>query len=148
LSNFDSVATPHPPSPGSETLRVRGAGVHNLKRIDVDIPLHRFVVVTGVSGSGKSSLLFDAIAAEGRRRFLMALSRGSRQATAFAAVPDVDLIEGIPPILSLAQHRGTVDARETLASLADLASSLRLLFANVGTAHCPQCGRRVESRNW
>ncbi len=128
------------------TLRVRGARENTLQNLDVDFPLDALVVVTGVSGSGKSSLLYDTIHREGRRRFLETLGRGGRSAPVLPAPPDVDLIDGLPPVLALAQDRGSLRAAQTLADVADLTASLRLLFARAGIAHCPQCGRRVERR--
>jgi excinuclease ABC subunit A len=126
-------------------IRVRGARTHNLQGVDVDLPRGRFIVVTGVSGSGKSSLAFDTLFVEGQRRYLASLSASARRMVHGLPRADVDSIDGLPPTLSVAQGGRPVSRRSTLVTLTDVADFLRLLFARAGTAHCPQCGREVTS---
>lgn len=131
----------------SESISVRGARVHNLQNIDVDIPRDRLVVITGVSGSGKSSLAFDTIFAEGQRRYLESLSTYTRQFLNQMERPDIDSIEGLPPTMSVDQRVGSVALRSTLATATEIYDYLRLLYARAGTAHCPDCGLTVESQS-
>ncbi|MDP7277486.1 MAG: ATP-binding cassette domain-containing protein [Planctomycetaceae bacterium] len=128
-------------------IRVRGARVHNLKEIDVDIPRDRLVAVTGVSGSGKSTLAFDVIFAEGQRRFLQGLSPGQRGRLDRWERADVDRVEGLPAAVCIDQRSGSTAARSTLATTTEIHNYLRLLFARVGTVHCPHCGQPLESRS-
>jgi excinuclease ABC subunit A len=121
-------------------IQVRGARVHNLKNLDVDLPRDRLVVLTGVSGSGKSSLAFDTIYAEGQRRYLECLSSYARQFLDQLERPDVDSIEGLPPTVAIDQRRGTANPRSTLGTVTEIYDYLRLLFAKVGKPHCPACG--------
>src|SRR5580700_10591898 len=122
------------------TIQVRGARVHNLKNIDVDLPRDCLVVLTGVSGSGKSSLAFDTIYAEGQRRYLECLSGYTRQFLDQLERPDVDSIEGLPPTVAIDQKTGTPNPRSTLGTITEVYDYLRLLFARVGKPHCPACG--------
>jgi excinuclease ABC subunit A len=122
------------------TIQIRGARVHNLKNLDVDLPRDCLVVLTGVSGSGKSSLAFDTIYAEGQRRFLECLSSYARQFLDQLERPDVDSIEGLPPTVAIDQRRGTANPRSTLGTVTEIYDYLRLLFARVGKPHCPVCG--------
>jgi len=125
-------------------IQIRGARVHNLKNIDVDIPRDALVVLSGVSGSGKSSLAFDTLFAEGQRRYLDSLSTYTRQYLNQLERPDVDRIDGLPPTISVSQSSGSARLRSTLATTTQIADYLRLLFARAGQAHCPQCGKKVE----
>jgi excinuclease ABC subunit A len=126
-----------------QLIRIRGARVHNLQQVDVDLPRRQFVVITGVSGSGKSSLAFDTLFAEGQRRYLETLSSQTR--TYFDQIPsaDVDEIDGLPPTLSVEQHVGALHPRATLATTTGIHEFLRLLYARCGMAHCPQCDREL-----
>ncbi|MEW6522440.1 MAG: excinuclease ABC subunit UvrA [Bacillota bacterium] len=127
----------------SKAIVVRGARQHNLKNIDVEIPRDRFVVVTGISGSGKSSLAFDTIYAEGQRRYVESLSAYARQFLGQMEKPDVDYIEGLSPAISIDQKSGSRNPRSTVGTVTEIYDYLRLLFARVGRAHCPQCGRAI-----
>ncbi|MBS0262843.1 MAG: ABC-ATPase UvrA [Planctomycetes bacterium] len=129
------------------TIRVRGARVHNLQNIDLEIPRGKFVVVTGVSGSGKSSLAFDTLFAEGQRRYLETLSSQTRTYLDQMQRADVDEIEGLPPTLSVEQHVGQIHPRSTLATTTGIHEFLRLLYARAGTAHCPQCRRELSQQS-
>jgi excinuclease ABC subunit A len=124
----------------SSAITIRGANVHNLRGIDVDIPRGRFVVFTGVSGSGKSSLAFDTIFAEGQRRYIECLSVYARQFLDQLERPDVDLIEGLPPTVAVDQSPGQSSPRSTVGTITETYDFLRLLYARVGTPHCPGCG--------
>ena len=128
-------------------ISIRGARVHNLKNIDIDIPRDRLVVVTGVSGSGKSSLAFDTIFAEGQRRYIESLSSYARQFLEQMQKPDVDHIEGVPPTIAIEQRTTTASPRSTVATVTEIYDYLRLLFAKLGTPHCPQCGQEVARQS-
>src|SRR5690348_18293052 len=125
-------------------LRVRGARVHNLKDVTVDIPHNAITVVTGVSGSGKSSLAFDTIYAEGQRRYVESLSAYARQFLERMEKPDVDDISGIAPAVAIRQKNSTRNPRSTVATSTEIYDYLRLLFARIGTTTCPQCGLVVQ----
>ena len=127
-----------------EAIRVRGARVHNLKNIDFEIPHNRLTVVTGVSGSGKSSLAFDTIYAEGQRRYIESLSAYARQFLERIEKPDVDEISGIAPPVAIRQKNTTRTTRSTVATATEIYDYLRLLFARVGTVHCRNCGQPVK----
>lgn len=127
-------------------LRVRGASEHNLKKIDVDIPLGKLVVITGLSGSGKSSLAFDTIYAEGQRRYVESLSSYARQFLGLMEKPDVESIEGLSPAISIDQKSTSRNPRSTVATVTEIYDYLRLLFARVGVPHCPVCGKTVSKR--
>ena len=118
-------------------IAVRGARVHNLRNIDVDLPRDRLVVVTGLSGSGKSSLAFDTIYAEGQRRYVESLSAYARQFLEQMEKPDVDLIEGLSPAISIEQKTTGSNPRSTVGTVTEIYDYLRLLFANIGVPHCP-----------
>ena len=120
-------------------ISVRGARVHNLKNVDVDIPRNSLVVITGLSGSGKSSLAFDTIYAEGQRRYVESLSSYARQFLGILEKPDVDQIEGLPPAIAIDQKSSSRNPRSTVGTMTDIYDYLRLLFARVGTPHCPKC---------
>jgi excinuclease ABC subunit A len=128
-------------------IAVRGARVHNLKNIDVDLPRERLVVITGLSGSGKSSLAFDTIYAEGQRRYVESLSAYARQFLEQMEKPDVDLIEGLSPAISIEQKTTASNPRSTVGTVTEIYDYLRLLFANVGVPHCPNCGREIASQS-
>ncbi len=125
-------------------IKIRGARQHNLKNINLDIPKNKFVVITGVSGSGKSSLAFDTIYAEGQRRYVESLSAYARQFLGIMEKPDVDLIEGLSPAISIDQKSTSHNPRSTVGTITEIYDYLRLLFARVGHPHCPQCGREVR----
>src|SRR2546422_2568480 len=128
-------------------IAVRGVRVHNLKNIDVDIPRHRLVVITGLSGSGKSSLAFDTIYAEGQRRYVESLSAYARQFLEQMEKPDVDLIEGLSPAISIEQKTTGSNPRSTVGTVTEIYDYLRLLFANIGVPHCPNCGKEITSQS-
>ncbi len=127
-------------------IRVRGARVHNLKNIDVDIPRNALVVLTGLSGSGKSSLAFDTIYAEGQRRYVESLSAYARQFLGLMDKPDVDQIDGLSPAISIDQKTTSHNPRSTVGTVTEIYDYLRLLFARVGIPHCPVCGRPVTKQ--
>jgi excinuclease ABC subunit A len=128
-------------------IAIRGARVHNLRNIDVDLPRERLVVITGLSGSGKSSLAFDTIYAEGQRRYVESLSAYARQFLEQMEKPDVDLIEGLSPAISIEQKTTASNPRSTVGTVTEIYDYLRLLFANIGTPHCPNCGREIASQS-
>src|SRR5690554_1450122 len=128
----------------SEVIRVTGAREHNLKDINVEIPRDKLVVITGLSGSGKSSLAFDTIYAEGQRRYVGSLSAYARQFLGLMEKPDVDQIDGLSPAISIDQKSTSRNPRSTVATVTEIYDYLRLLFARIGIPHCPVCGRPVE----
>lgn len=129
-----------------EVLRIQGAREHNLKNISLDIPRDRLVVFTGLSGSGKSSLAFDTIFAEGQRRYVESLSSYARQFLGLMEKPDLDFIEGLSPAISIDQKTASHNPRSTVATVTEIYDYLRLLFARIGRPHCPQCGREVAQQ--
>lgn len=129
-----------------EVIRVKGAREHNLKNVDVEIPRDKLVVITGLSGSGKSSLAFDTIYAEGQRRYVESLSSYARQFLGIMDKPDVDSIEGLSPAISIDQKSTSRNPRSTVATVTEIYDYLRLLFARVGVPHCPICGNEVSRR--
>src|SRR5512147_2083285 len=131
----------------SDSIRVVGARVHNLKNITVEIPRDKFVVITGLSGSGKSSLAFDTIFAEGQRRYVESLSAYARQFISQMDTPDVDYIEGLSPAVSIDQKSTSPNPRSTVGTVTEIYDYLRLLFAGVGIPHCPICGREVVKQS-
>jgi excinuclease ABC subunit A len=130
---------PAPAAP-SDVIRIRGARVHNLKNIDLDIPRDQFVVLTGLSGSGKSSLAFDTVFAEGQRQYIESLSVHARQFVNQLERPDVDEIDGLQPTISIDQRGGSQNPRSTVATVTEIYDHMRLLWARVGQPRCPQCG--------
>lgn len=135
-----SVVALHPPGPhrGGDFIRIRGARTHNLKNINLDLPRNRLVVITGLSGSGKSSLAFDTLYAEGQRRYVESLSAYARQFLQLMEKPDVDLIEGLSPAISIEQKAASHNPRSTVGTITEIHDYLRLLFARVGEPHCPE----------
>jgi excinuclease ABC subunit A len=127
-----------------EKIILRGVKVHNLKNINLDLPLYKLIVVTGVSGSGKSSLAFDTLYAEGQRRYIESLSSYARQFLERMDKPDADLIDGITPAIAIQQKAATKNPRSTVATVTEIHDFLRVLFARVGTIHCQKCGRPVR----
>ncbi|HEX5806585.1 MAG TPA: excinuclease ABC subunit UvrA [Macromonas sp.] len=127
-------------------LSVRGARTHNLKNIDLDIPKHALVVITGLSGSGKSSLAFDTLYAEGQRRYVESLSAYARQFLQLMDKPDVDLIEGLSPAISIEQKATSHNPRSTVGTVTEIHDYLRLLFARAGTPHCPEHGKPLQAQ--
>ena len=127
-------------------IKIRGANEHNLKCIDVDIPRDEFVVLTGLSGSGKSSLAFDTIYAEGQRRYMESLSSYARQFLGQMEKPDVELIEGLPPAISIDQKSTNRNPRSTVGTVTEIYDYFRLLYARIGIPHCPKCGRAIEKQ--
>ncbi|MBC7318335.1 excinuclease ABC subunit UvrA [Candidatus Bipolaricaulota bacterium] len=127
-----------------DKIIVRGAREHNLKNIDLEIPRNKLVVITGISGSGKSSLAFDTLYAEGQRRYVESLSAYARQFLGLMQKPDVDLIEGLSPAISIDQKARSHNPRSTVGTVTEIHDYLRLLFARIGKPHCPQCGKPIE----
>src|SRR5690349_11526359 len=127
-------------------IRVRGAKAHNLKNVNVDIPKDKLVVITGLSGSGKSSLAFDTIYAEGQRRYVESLSAYARQFLGLMEKPDVDLIEGLSPAISIDQKSSGHNPRSTVGTITEVYDYLRLLYARVGHARSPASGKRLKSQ--
>ncbi|GAH83113.1 unnamed protein product, partial [marine sediment metagenome] len=126
-----------------DAIVVKGAREHNLKNIDVVIPRDKLVVITGVSGSGKSSLAFDTIYAEGQRRYMESLAAYARQFLGRMEKPDVDYIEGLSPAISIDQKGASRNPRSTVGTVTEVYDYLRLLFARAGHPHCPKCGREI-----
>src|SRR5687768_17100427 len=131
----------------NEWISVRGARVHNLKNIDVDLPRDRLAVSTGLSRSRTSSLPFDTIYAEGQRRYVESLSAYARQFLEQMEKPDVDLIDGLSPAISIEQKTTGSNPRSTVGTVTEIYDYLRLLFANIGAPHCSQCGRAIASQS-
>lgn len=131
----------------SQYIKIRGAREHNLKNVDVDIPKNRLVVFTGLSGSGKSSLAFDTIYAEGQRRYVESLSSYARQFLGIMNKPDMDAIEGLSPAISIDQKSTSRNPRSTVGTVTEIYDYLRLLFARVGHPHCPICGREIAQQS-
>jgi len=133
-----------PPPPREQThIHIRGARTHNLQNVSLDIPRNRLVLITGLSGSGKSSLAFDTLYAEGQRKYVESLSAYARQFLGQSAKPDCDQITGLPPTIAIAQHAARANPRSTVATTTEVYDLLRLLFARAGTPHCPKCDRPV-----
>src|SRR5580693_2563800 len=128
------------------TIAVQGARVHNLKNISVEIPRDKLIVVTGLSGSGKSSLAFDTIYAEGQRRYMESLSTYAKRFVSQVAKPDVDFVYGLSPVISIEQKTTGSNPRSTVGTMTDIASYLNLLFSTIAEPHCPRTGEHVASR--
>jgi len=127
-------------------IKIRGARVHNLKNIDIDLPKNKLVVITGLSGSGKSSLAFDTLYAEGQRRYVESLSAYARQFLGVMDKPDVDRIDGISPAISIDQRKSIHNPRSTVGTITEIYDYLRLLFARIGKPHCPNCGKLISKQ--
>ena len=125
-------------------INIKGAKVNNLKNIDLKIPRDKLVVVTGLSGSGKSSLAFDTIYAEGQRRYVESLSSYARMFLGVMEKPDVELIEGLSPAISIDQKTTSKNPRSTVGTVTEIYDYLRLLYARVGVPHCPKCGTVIK----
>src|SRR6187551_2003371 len=130
----------------SDQLTVRGAREHNLKNISVELPRDKLIVFTGLSGSGKSSLAFDTIYAEGQRRYVESLSAYARQFLGQMDKPDVDLIEGLSPAISIDQKGASHNPRSTVGTVTEIYDYLRLLYARIGHPHCPKCHRPIQQQ--
>jgi excinuclease ABC subunit A len=130
----------------SDVIVIKGAREHNLKNIDVTIPRNTLTVITGLSGSGKSSLAFDTLYAEGQRRYVESLSAYARQFLGLMEKPDVDYIEGLSPAISIEQRSASHNPRSTVGTMTEIYDYLRLLFARLGTPHCPNCGREISQQ--
>src|SRR3972149_8921236 len=130
----------------TDAIIIRGAREHNLKSIDIEIPRGNPVVITGLSGSGKSSLAFDTIYAEGQRRYVESLSAYARQFLGIMEKPDVDQIDGLPPAISIDQKSPSRNPRSTVATVTEIYDYLRLLYARIGRPHCPICGRPIAGQ--
>ena len=129
------------------SIEIRGARQHNLQDIDLDIPRGALVVVTGLSGSGKSSLAFDTLYAEGQRRYVESLSAYARQFLDQMAKPDVDSVEGLSPAISIEQKGATTSPRSTVGTITEVADHLRLLYARAGEPHCYGCGNPIAGQS-
>jgi len=145
------VESKHAPIRGvivvENVIKIRGARQHNLKNIDLDIPKNKLVCFTGVSGSGKSSLALDTIYAEGQRRYVESLSTYAIQFLGIMDKPDVDLIEGLSPAISIDQKATSRNPRSTVGTVTEIYDYLRLLFARAGHPHCPVCGKEISSQS-
>src|SRR5882762_6141181 len=136
----------HPSAAKANSIAIHGAREHNLKNLSLRIPRGKFVVVTGVSGSGKSTLAFDLIFAEGQRRFLDSMNVYARQFVEQLSRPEVDLITGIPPTVSIEQRTSRGGGKSTVATVTEIYHFIRLLFARLGTQYCPDCHLPVEAQ--
>ena len=130
----------------ADEIKILGAREHNLKDIDVTIPREKLVVITGLSGSGKSSLAFDTIYAEGQRRYVESLSSYARMFLGQMEKPDVDYIEGLSPAISIDQKTTSKNPRSTVGTVTEIYDYLRLLYARIGVPHCPKCGKEVKKQ--
>ena len=130
----------------NDKLVIKGAKEHNLKNVNIEIPKNKLVVFTGLSGSGKSSLAFDTIYAEGQRRYVESLSSYARQFLGLMEKPDVESIDGLSPAISIDQKTTSKNPRSTVGTVTEVYDYLRLLFARVGVPYCPNCGRRIKKQ--
>ena len=130
-----------------QTVSVKGARENNLQNIELEIPRDQLVVVTGISGSGKSSLAFDTVYAEGQRRFLESMSTYAKRFITQLKRPDVDFIDGLSPVVSIEQKTVTMNPRSTVGTMTDLQDYLRMLFATIGISHCPYCEKKIPIRS-
>ena len=130
----------------NDKIVIKGAKEHNLKNISIDIPRDKLVVITGLSGSGKSSLAFDTLYAEGQRRYVESLSAYARQFLGLMEKPDVESIEGLSPAISIDQKTTSKNPRSTVGTVTEIYDYIRLLYARIGIPHCPNCGKRIEKQ--
>src|SRR6188508_2642959 len=130
-----------------EEIRIRGARTHNLKNVSLDLPRHKLIVITGLSGSGKSSLAFDTLYAEGQRRYVESLSAYARQFLGQMDKPRYDRIRGLTPTISIEQKTTNTNPRSTVGTITEVADYLRVLYARAGEQHCPKCGKPVSSQS-
>ncbi len=130
------------------SIAVQGARVHNLKNVSLEIPRDKLIVVTGLSGSGKSSLAFDTIYAEGQRRYMESLSTYAKRFVSQVAKPDVNFVYGLSPVISIEQKTIANNPRSTVGTMTDIASYLNLLYATIGEPHCPRSGELAREGNW
>ena len=128
-------------------IKIRGANEHNLKDVTLDIPREELVVLTGLSGSGKSSLAFDTIYAEGQRRYMESLSSYARQFLGQMEKPDVESIEGLSPAISIDQKSTNRNPRSTVGTVTEIYDYMRLLYARIGVPHCPKCGKEIKKQS-
>ncbi|MFW6155883.1 MAG: excinuclease ABC subunit A, partial [Armatimonadota bacterium] len=131
----------------SDIIRIRGARQHNLRDLDLDLPRGKLIAFTGVSGSGKSSLAFDTIFAEGQRRYIESLSSYAKQFLQELPRPDVDEIEGLTPTIAVDQAARSHNPRSTVATITEMYDHLRVLYSAIGVPHCPECGREIGSQS-
>ena len=129
-----------------DSIIIKGAKTHNLKNVTVEIPRNKMVVFTGLSGSGKSSLAFDTLYAEGQRRYVESLSSYARQFLGQMEKPDVESIEGLSPAISIDQKTTNNNPRSTVGTVTEIHDYLRLLYARIGVAHCPKCGKEIQKQ--
>src|SRR3981081_1474726 len=127
----------------SKSITIQGAREHNLRNVSIELPREKLIVFTGLSGSGKSSLAFDTIYAEGQRRYVESLSHDARQFPGEMDKPDVDFSEGLPPAISIDQKSASRNPRSTVGTITEVFDYLRLLYARIGVPHCPNCGRMI-----
>ena len=131
----------------NDKITIKGAKVHNLKNIDLEIPRDKLVVITGLSGSGKSSLAFDTLYAEGQRRYVESLSSYARQFLGIMEKPDVERIDGLSPAISIDQKTTSKNPRSTVGTVTEIYDYIRLLYARIGIAYCPNCGKKIEKQS-
>ena len=130
----------------NDKIVIKGAKEHNLKNINLEIPRDKLVVITGLSGSGKSSLAFDTLYAEGQRRYVESLSSYARQFLGLMEKPDVESIEGLSPAISIDQKTTSKNPRSTVGTVTEIYDYIRLLYARIGVPYCPNCGKRIEKQ--
>ena len=131
----------------NDKIVIKGAKVHNLKNISLEIPRDKLVVVTGLSGSGKSSLAFDTLYAEGQRRYVESLSSYARQFLGIMEKPDVERIDGLSPAISIDQKTTSKNPRSTVGTVTEIYDYIRLLYARIGVPYCPNCGKKIEKQS-
>ena len=131
----------------NDKIVIKGAKVHNLKNISLEIPRNKLVVVTGLSGSGKSSLAFDTLYAEGQRRYVESLSSYARQFLGIMEKPDVERIDGLSPAISIDQKTTSKNPRSTVGTVTEIYDYIRLLYARIGVPYCPNCGKKIEKQS-